>query len=97
MTQSSGLGFFVFAGVALALSGYFAFAAVRGDLGVLERLSIAAELEALEAERDRLAFEVAVMRNLTQRLSDSYLDLDLLDERARDTLGWIRPDELVVR
>ena len=37
------------------------------------------------------------MENLTSRLSDDYLDLDLLDEQARDVLGLVRADEIVVR
>jgi cell division protein FtsB len=37
------------------------------------------------------------MQNLTLRLSDDYLDLDLLDEQARDVLGYLRADEIVIR
>jgi cell division protein FtsB len=37
------------------------------------------------------------MENLTTRLSDDYLDLDLLSERARDILGYVRADEIVIR
>lgn len=37
------------------------------------------------------------MRNLTHRLSDEYLDIDLLDERARDVLGLVRADEVIIR
>jgi cell division protein FtsB len=37
------------------------------------------------------------MRNKTLRMSDGYLDLDLLDEQARDVLGYVRADELVIR
>jgi cell division protein FtsB len=37
------------------------------------------------------------MENLTTRLSDNYLDLDLLDQQARDVLGMIRADEIVIR
>ena len=37
------------------------------------------------------------MDNLTRRLSDTYLDLDLLDQQARSVLGMIRSDELVIR
>ena len=36
------------------------------------------------------------MENKTRRLSDEYLDLDLLDEQARNVLGLIRPDEVIV-
>ena len=37
------------------------------------------------------------LKNLTHRLSDSYLDLDLLDEEVRDVLGYVRADEIVIR
>lgn len=82
--------------IALCLGFYFTFAAVQGDFGVFRRVQATAEKEALIAERDRLRIEVARMENLTHRLSDSYLDLDLLDERARDVLGLIRADEIVI-
>ncbi|MCB2130339.1 MAG: septum formation initiator family protein [Rhodobacteraceae bacterium] len=76
---------------------YFTFAAIQGDFGVFRRVEASAERASLEAERDRLQAEVARLENLTTRLSDDYLDLDLLDERARDVLGLIRSDEIVVR
>ncbi|WP_432615098.1 FtsB family cell division protein [Albidovulum sp.] len=76
---------------------YFTFAAVQGDYGVFRRVQVAAEKEALIAERDRLLAEADRMANLTLRLSDGYLDLDLLDQQARDVLGLLRGDELVIR
>lgn len=82
--------------LAAGLGFYFTFAAVQGDFGVFRRVQASAEKEALTAERDRLKIEVARMENLTRRLSDDYLDLDLLDERARDVLGLIRADEIVI-
>lgn len=36
------------------------------------------------------------MENKTLRLSDNFLDLDLLDERARKVLGLARPDEIIL-
>lgn len=75
---------------------YFTFAAVQGNFGVFRRVQATAEKETLLAEHARLAAEVARMENLTRRLSDTYLDLDLLDERARNVLGLVRADEIVV-
>ena len=39
--------------------------------------------------------DVARIELLTRRLSDDYLDLDLLDQQLRDVLGYIRADEIV--
>jgi len=36
------------------------------------------------------------MENKTHRLSDNFLDLDLLDEQARKVLGMARPDEIII-
>jgi cell division protein FtsB len=83
--------------LAFTLGAYFTFAAVQGDYGVFRRVEISAEAEALRKERDLLAAELARMQNLTRRLSDAFLDIDLLDERARDVLGYARADEIIIR
>jgi cell division protein FtsB len=81
----------------LLLGLYFTFAAVQGDYGVFKRAEIEAEGADLAARLAALEAEVARMENLTRRLSDSYLDLDLLDEQAREVLGLIRANEIVIR
>lgn len=91
------IGVFVFFAIAFALSSYFMFAAVQGDYGLFRRAEIESQKFALEAQLEILQADVARMENLTQRLSDDYLDLDLLDEQARDVLGLIRADEMVIR
>lgn len=90
------LGMLAFYGVAFVLSAYFALSAVQGPSGILKRVQIEAETAELAAERDRLQAEVDEMENRTRRLSDDYLDLDLLDERARAVLGMARADEAVL-
>lgn len=91
------LGGLVYLALAFALGIYFTFAAVQGDHGLLARVAISDEAATLGAERDRLAAELAEMQNLTRRLSDDYLDLDLLDEQTRDVLGYMRADEIAIR
>ncbi len=82
----------------MCLAGmYFVFASVQGDYGLFRRVQIEAEQAALEAERDALAAEVSALENKTRRLSDDHLDLELLDQQAREVLGLVRPDEMVLR
>ena len=81
----------------MMLGLYFTFAAVQGDYGLFKRIEVSAEGQALQVELAALQSEVARMENLTVRLSDNFLDLDLLDQQARDVLGLIRTDEIVIR
>jgi len=85
-----------FAG-ALMLGLYFMFAAVQGDFGVFKRAEVDAEARMLAVQLAELQADVDRMENLTRRLSDTFLDLDLLDEQVRDMLGMVRADELVIR
>lgn len=89
-------GTVMFFAVVFGMALYFVFAAVQGDFGLFQRIQIEAEADKLEQELKALEEEVASIENLTRRLGDDYLDLDLLDEQARDVLGMIRPDEIVV-
>ena len=90
-------GTFIFLAVVFALCVYFTFAAVQGDYGLFRRVEITAEAEELQLQLVRVQANVALMENLTHRLSDDYLDLDLLDEQARSVLGMVRADEIVIR
>lgn len=92
-----GVGGLIYFALAFMLGAYFTFAAVQGDYGLFRRVEIAAEAQVLTQERDRLAADLAEITNLTRRLSDAFLDLDLLDQQARDILGYLRTDEIVIR
>jgi cell division protein FtsB len=90
-------GVILFFAAAFGLGLYFTFAAVQGDYGLFRRAEVEVEKARLATELAALRAEVAEMENLTRRLSDDFLDLDLLDQQARDVLGLMRADEIVVR
>ncbi len=90
------LGPVLYFALAFTLGTYFTFAAVQGDYGIFRRVEVASDIAALTAERDRLAGALGALQNKTRRMSDDYLDLDLLDEQARDVLGLLRPDEVIL-
>ena len=95
-TARPAFGTLLFFAIAFALSLYFTFAAVQGDFGLFRRAEIVAESQALRSQLEEVSTEVARMENLTKRMSDDYLDLDLLDEQARKVLGMVRTDEIVI-
>jgi cell division protein FtsB len=82
--------------VLLFIGAYFTFTAVQGNYGLFQRIQISAEADRLELQLAALQSEVARMEILTRRLSDDYLDLDLLDEQVRDVLGYVRSDEIIL-
>lgn len=75
--------------------GYFAFTAIQGENGLLKLFQVQDQRDFLQAELSSLQAEREAAENLTKRLSDQYLDLDLLDEQARRVLGMARGDEVV--
>lgn len=95
--RSAAIGSAIFFAVSALLVCYFVFAAVQGTYGHFQRVQIEADKAALERQLAALQRERAILQNKTRRLSDAYLDLDLLDERARKVLGLARGDEIVIR
>jgi cell division protein FtsB len=82
--------------VFMALTGYFAWNASRGDHGLEKFGELNArlkksqlELASAEAERDR-------WENRVTGLRDNHLDPDTLDERARAMLNLADANDLVV-
>ena len=76
---------------------YFGYHALTGDRGLLTGpmreetlVQKTAELKRVQAERVDLEHRIAL-------LSDRSLSRDLLDERARDLLGFADPRDFVIR
>lgn len=96
MTHKQLMAYALYAVSVLALGAYFAMAAVQGENGIFHRAEVEAELHKLQTQLSALQDERDEMLNLTRRLSDGFLDLDLLDQQARDVLGLLRANEVLV-
>jgi cell division protein FtsB len=95
--NSGAFGGILYFAVFLCMTGYFVFAAVQGDYGHLRRVQIESEADELTRQLAELKLERSRIENKTHRLSDQFLDLDLLDEQARRRLGLARIDDVIVR
>ncbi|MDT8344776.1 MAG: septum formation initiator family protein [Thermohalobaculum sp.] len=81
----------------LAFALVFLHSGLQGERGLTALHDADREIAALRAELAVLDAETAEFANRVRRLDESALDLDLLDERARAVLGYVRPDEIVIR
>lgn len=95
--NSGALSTSMFLVTALLLMAYFGFAAIQGNFGHFRRNQVNAEAKLLQMELVQLQTTREYLQNRTHRLSDKYLDLDLLDEQARKILGMAREDEIIIR
>ena len=75
---------------------YMVHALFKGDYSYPSHQHKVAQHTRLSDEKAVLSRQIEVLRNKVRRLSDTYLDLDLLDERARDILGVARPGEIIL-
>ena len=82
--------------VCLILSLYYIIASFNGEFGVSAKYHLLAKEKSLANELKVLNKEVETIRNRITRLSDTSLDLELLDQQARIILGMIGEEELIV-
>jgi len=87
----------VFSVITVLVCGYFFYAATQGPYGLYEKGRIEADEVLLNQKLSKLVTHRREAENRANRLSDHYLDLDLLDEQSRKVLGMVRDDEVVVR
>ncbi len=82
------LGFLIF---------YFAFQALTGDRGLLSGRQRQATLAKRHADLASLEAQHADLEARIRLLNTNSLSADLLEERARSLLGFVRPNEYVIR
>lgn len=75
---------------------YFAYHLTHGDRGYFAWKGLEKKLAAAEDNYDRKMAEREALENRVKLLRPDSLDLDMLDERARVVLGFVKPEEKVV-
>lgn len=94
--RNSRFGAMAVPAVCMVLIGYFAYHAINGRYGTEaladlreESRHLEYELAAIKAEREELEARVLF-------LHDGTLEADMLDERARDILNLLAPNEISI-
>ena len=78
------------------LAGYFVYHAVQGDRGIVAWMQLNQQIRVAD---DELSKTDAARQEMEQRvalLSNTSLDLDMLEERARVMLNFAHPEDLMI-
>ncbi|HEY1096597.1 MAG TPA: septum formation initiator family protein [Alphaproteobacteria bacterium] len=82
--------------VMLVLAFYFAFYMVFGPRGLLALHRMEAKVSATKIERDKLHAQREALQKDVMLMRPSSLDPDMAEEQARKTLGYTRPEEVII-
>jgi cell division protein FtsB len=80
----------------LALIGYFGYHLVEGDRGLVAWMQLSQQIRDANATLGELRGERQALERRVSLLRPEHLDRDLLDERARATLNYTAPNEIVI-
>jgi cell division protein FtsB len=78
------------------LAGYFVYHAVQGDRGIVAWMQLNQQIRVADAELAKTGAERQQIAQRVALLSNTSLDLDMLEERARVMLNFAHPDDLVI-
>ncbi|WP_025898979.1 FtsB family cell division protein [Sneathiella glossodoripedis] len=80
----------------LLLVCYFSYHLIEGDRGLFAYLKLQQEISQEQAKLRLIEIEREKLEKRVNLLNPENLDLDMLEERAREVLGLAHPDELVI-
>jgi cell division protein FtsB len=82
--------------ISCGLFVYFFFHLMHGDRGYFAWKGVEEKLKTSEARYEKTLQERETLEQKVKMLRPDSIDLDLLDERARAVLGFMKPSELVI-
>lgn len=87
---------FVVSMICIGIVAYFVVHGVVGDRGLIALSQLEYQVTSAKADLKRIQAEREKLEARTKLLRPDGLDLDMLDERARATLGYTKPNEYVI-
>ncbi|NDE89739.1 MAG: septum formation initiator family protein [Alphaproteobacteria bacterium] len=83
-------------GVCVAIVAYFVSHGIMGERGFISLSQVEYQIAGAKGDLEKIQKERQTLEARTKLLRPDGLDLDMLDERARATLGYTKPNEYVV-
>jgi cell division protein FtsB len=82
--------------IALFIIIYFGFFIIFGDKGLLQLFTLQKQIDNEEILKQETATKMQAKKNLVNGMKPESLDIDLLDEQARKTLGYAGKNEVIL-
>ena len=82
--------------VAISTILYFMFVSIFGDKGLVEYYLIKKQVSEIESKKSELQSKIRLKKEMIKGMDYDSLDLDLVDEQSRKTLGYVGKNEIVV-
>jgi cell division protein FtsB len=79
------------------LIGYFGYHGIHGERGLRAHRSFDAEIAALNGDLQRLETKRKALEARVGRFEPQSVDRDLLDQEARNNLGWLHPNDRILQ
>ncbi|RJF87411.1 septum formation initiator family protein [Oleomonas cavernae] len=82
--------------VAICVTGYFGYHLVQGDYGLVSWLRLSHEIEETKAQLAQVSEQREALERRVSLLRPESLDRDMIEERARVTLGFAHENDVVI-
>jgi cell division protein FtsB len=79
------------------LTIYFTYSTFQGQYGLFNKFKYDAQEQMLLEDLKLMQLKTAKLERKVNRLSNEYLDLELLDQQARKLLGMAKPNEIIIQ
>lgn len=86
----------IFPLLGIAMAGYFSYHALTGDRSLVAFFRITDEIKAAKADLAQAKAERQKLEHRVSLLRSESLDPDMLDERARWSLGFVGDREIII-
>ena len=82
--------------IGACIVGYFLYHTVEGDRGWVAQMRLQGEVQKAEEKLLHLQKDHEALDHRVKLMRPESLDPDLLDEQARKTLNYSKPDEVII-
>jgi cell division protein FtsB len=69
---------------------------IFGEKGIFSYIKLRKEIANRELVKQELSLKIRGKKNIVDAISINSLDIDLLDEQARKSLGYVNKNEIVI-